>query len=419
MPKGKDGFRRARWAVVRNTLSQLKSTTLKTWFQWFPAGVAGFWKETDKTFYLQIGDIRAEILFLPLDTPDDAQRLLSLELTGVFFNEAREIHPDLIIAARSRLGRYPSKAMLPPNTTYRHCLIMDTNPPSKDSWLHEQFEELKPEGWEIFKQPGGLEPNAENRENLPPAYYEDMMNGATQDWIDVHVHGKYGRSLIGRPVFEKSFVRGFHVAESPLVAVDSESYTILIGMDFGRTPAAVIGQRDFRGRLNILDALYVENIGLENFLTLHLKPLLRQRFPHNRYLVIGDPAGWSKSQLNEDNAHDVLKRCGFAAVRAPTNDVTPRIEAVEKLLAQQVEGKAMLLLAPETTSPGMKHLIAALDGGYMYKRKQNGSYDTSPEKNKYSHVADATQYLALGANLNGGETQSKRREVVAAPYQWV
>ena len=416
MPKSKDGYRRSRWAIVRNTNQQLKTTTFATWKQWFPPGVAGLWKESEKTFYLTVGDIRAEILFLPLDTPDDAQRLLSLELTGVFFNEAREIAPELITAAFSRLGRYPSKAML--RDTYWYGLIMDTNPPSRDSFLYEKFEEEKPDGWEIFKQPGGLDEHAENKENLPPTYYEDMMNGATEDWIDVHVHGKYGRSLLGRPVFEKSFKRDFHVSTAPLQPNNLPTGTILIGMDFGRTPAAVLGQRHFSGRLNVLDALYVENIGLENFLNLHLKPLLRERFPYNPYMVIGDPAGMAKSQMNEENAFDVLKKCGFKAVPASTNDIEPRIRAVETLLSQQVEGKAMLLFSSEATSAGMKHLVAAMDGGYMYKRKTNGSYDPTPDKNRFSHVCDATQYLALGANLDGGAMHRGKVEIKPPPYRW-
>ena len=347
----------------------------------------------------------------------DAQRLLSLELTGAFFNEAREIAPELITAAFSRLGRYPSKAMQP--EPYWYGLILDTNPPSRDSWLFQTFEEDKPEGWEIFKQPGGLEPDAENKENLPATYYEDMMNGATEDWVNVHVHGQYGRSLVGRPVFEKTFKRSFHVTASDLIPIQSENYTLLIGLDFGRTPAAVIGQRDYRSRLNVLDALYIENIGLENFLSKHLKPLLRQKFPYNKYLVIGDPAGRAKSQLNEETPFDVLKKAGLQAVPAPTNDITPRIEAVEGLLSQQVEGGALMLFNRESTSPGMKHLIAAMDGGYMYKRKQNGSYDATPDKNKFSHCADALQYLCLGANMSGGSMQSQRREIQPVNYAWV
>ena len=417
MPKAKDGYRRSRWAIVRNTNQQLKTTTFATWKQWFPPGTAGVWKESEKTFYLTVGDIRAEILFLPLDTPDDAQRLLSLELTGVFFNEAREIAPELITAAFSRLGRYPSKAQC--KETYWYGLIMDTNPPSRDSFIYETFEESKPEGWEIFKQPGGMEPTAENKENLPATYYEDMMNGATEDWINVHVHGQYGRSLVGRPVFERSFKRSFHAATTPLTAAKMAEATIMIGMDFGRTPAAVLGQRDWRQRLNVLDALYVENIGLERFLSQHLKPLLAEKFPYNRYLVIGDPAGTAKSQINEQNAFDILKAAGFQAIPAVTNDVDRRIQAVESLLTQQTDGGPLVLFAPEDTSPGMKHLIGALDGGYKYKRKTDGSFEASPMKDKWSHCSDAMQYLALGANLAGAHLSSgQRREIKPAPRRW-
>ena len=418
MPKCKDGYRRSRWVIVRNTRDQLKKTTLKSWIQWFPPGLAGVWKESEMTFFLEVNDIRAEIMFLPLDTPDDQRRLLSLEITGAFINEAREVHPEIITAVRTRMPRYPSKAMLPPKTDYWYGLIMDTNPPSRDSWLHEQFEEKKPEGWEIFKQPGGLDPNAENKENLGPTYYEDMMSGATEDFINVHVHGMYGKSLIGRAVYEKTFVRSFHVSGSELQAVNSSTYPIVIGMDFGRTPAAVIGQRDHRSRVLILDSLYIENIGLENFLNKYLKPLLMSKFPHNRYIVCGDPAGWAKSQINEDSCYDILKRCGFEAKRSPTNDPAKRIEAVERLLVQQTDGAAMMLFSHENTSPGMKHLITGLDGGYKYKRKQDGSYDVNPMKDEYSHDNDALQYLALGIDLVGGSSLGTRKEIKRSSYHY-
>jgi hypothetical protein len=249
--------------------------------------------------------------------------------------------------------------------------------------------------------------------------YIGRMNGATEDWINVHVHGQYGRSLVGRAVYENTFKREFHVAKEPLLANKSAESTILIGMDFGRTPAAVMGQRHYTGRINVLDSLYVENIGLERFLNTKLKPLLQEKFPYNKYHVVGDPAGVAKSQLGEENAFDVLKKCGFTSARpAVTNDVDRRIQAVETLLAQQVDGKAMFMFSPEVTSPGMKHLIAGLDGGYMYKRKTNGSYDTSPEKNQYSHDNDALQYLALGANLQGGSQFRSAAEIKPAPRRW-
>jgi len=34
--KGPDGIRKSRWAIIRNTNPQLRTTTIKTWLDWFP-----------------------------------------------------------------------------------------------------------------------------------------------------------------------------------------------------------------------------------------------------------------------------------------------------------------------------------------------------------------------------------------------
>lgn len=405
MPRSKDGFRRSRWAVVRNTNQQLKTTTFATWKQWFPAGQVGTWKESEKTFYIIVGDVRAEILFLPLDTPDDAQRLLSLELTGVFFNEAREIAPELITAAFSRLGRYPSKSQL--KEPYWYGLIMDTNPPNEDSWLHDKFEVEQPEGWEIFKQPGGLEPDAENRENLPDTYYEDMMNGATEDWIRVHVHGQYGHSMSGKPVFSE-FNADFHVAKNPLKPIVSLDRPLIIGMDFGLTPACTINQQDLRGRFLTFAELTSENMGITRFLNDKLKPLLASKFPGHPVIVIGDPAGSQRSQTDERTVFEVLKANGFRVIPARTNSIAARISAVETLLAGQVEGGPRHLI-----DPSCKTLIRAMKGGYRYKMKKTGEMEDSPEKNSYSHIADSHEYACLHVDQTFGSRghETQRREV--------
>mgnify|MGYP006238084267 FL=1 len=36
-----DGKRKSRWAVIRNTNPQLKTTTMKTWLDWFPENIFG------------------------------------------------------------------------------------------------------------------------------------------------------------------------------------------------------------------------------------------------------------------------------------------------------------------------------------------------------------------------------------------
>ena len=87
-----DGIRKTRWAVIRNTNPQLKTTTIKTWLDWFPEDDWGnFTWSVPYTHKLKKGDIECEVIFLALDRPEDVKKLLSLELTGVWINEAREI----------------------------------------------------------------------------------------------------------------------------------------------------------------------------------------------------------------------------------------------------------------------------------------------------------------------------------------
>lgn len=379
------GLRRTRWAIVRSTYQQLKDTTLKSWFEWFPDGVAGRWREYDKTFFLEFGDVRAEVMFRALDDPEDVRRLLSLELTGAFVNEGRETPLEIITALRSRVGRYPSAKEGGPTW---YGLIMDTNPPSTDHWIYQKFEEEKPTGWEIFKQPGGLDPDAENLENLPATYYQDMMDGADKDWINVHVHAKYGRSKLGRPVYEDTFVPEFHCADG---LQPMHGTPLIIGQDFGRTPAAALFQRDARGRVLLLDELVSENMGLESFIDRKLKPLLNDRYPGFRVAIGGDPAGWAKGQINEQSCADVIKAAGFVAVRPPTNLIAPRLRAVEHLLKQQVDGKAMFLIDKKRCPT----IVAGFEHGYRFKKKRDGTFEDSPEKNSFSHPHDAVQYGAL------------------------
>jgi len=89
-----DGKRRTRFAVIRNTIKELKDTTIKTWLDWY--GDLGVMRWTDLNFYMEFGDVECEILFRGMDRPDQVKALLSLELTGTFINEAKEIQPEII-----------------------------------------------------------------------------------------------------------------------------------------------------------------------------------------------------------------------------------------------------------------------------------------------------------------------------------
>jgi hypothetical protein len=57
-------------------------------------------------------------------------------------------------------------------------------------------------------------------------------------------------------------------------------------------------------------------------------------------------------------------------------------------------------------------LVTALNGGYRFKYNTIGEAQPAPEKNRYSHVADAHQYLCMAAS--GGTANAIARRVTRA-----
>ena len=94
-PKYPNGVRKSRWVVVRNTYRELIDTTIQTFFDWYPEELGRYHKQDMKfTTIQQMSDgttAHVEFLFRALDKPDDIKKLLSLEVTGGWLNEAREI----------------------------------------------------------------------------------------------------------------------------------------------------------------------------------------------------------------------------------------------------------------------------------------------------------------------------------------
>jgi len=206
---GPDGIRRTRWAVVRNTYRELKDTTLATWLHWFPEHIFGDFHHGDFAHRIKLGDVETEVLFRALDRPQDVAKVLSLEITGAWVNEARELPFGLIKALDDRAGRYP--AMMDGGPTW-NGLMMDTNPPDDDHWWYRLAEEDRPEGWEFFRQPGGLNeqgtgfvanPKAENIPNLVgrESFYTTRAQGAQNDYIRVYYCGRYGFLSDAKPVY--------------------------------------------------------------------------------------------------------------------------------------------------------------------------------------------------------------------------
>ena len=402
-----DGFRRSRHIVVRNTIAQLRQTVIKTFTDWLPPDVFGRFNIADRMYYLNFKDVRAEILFLALEDEVSLRQLLSLEATTIFLCEMREISQAVIegVIGSKRVGRYPSRKQ-GPGATYP-CIIADTNMPAFDTY-HQKIMDGDEGDWVTFRQPGGRTPEAENLSFLPPDYYN--TEGLTEEYIRTMIDCEFGQSREGMPVFRQTFVRDFHVAKEPLLAIYSPDYPLLIGLDAGLTPAAIIGQLTPKGQLNILGECYTpknESIGMERFLTNRLKPMLANKFGGMPVLIIVDPAANQPSQASEETVLSVLEKSGLKHRPAGSNKIEIRIGSAETMFGRQAGGKAGMLI-----DAGCTGLINALSHAYKFAARKDGDMEEKPLKDHpHSDIGDGFTYLTSYVVGTNGVRSTSRREV--------
>jgi hypothetical protein len=308
------GIRKTRGAVIRNTNPMLRTTTLNTWKEWIPEALAPIRMHPppfEQEILLTLPDrteLAAEIYFLALDRPDDMKKLLSLELTWAWINEAREVGKTLVDGVTQRLRRYPR---IQDGGATRPGLIADTNSPDDDHWWpimagdvtppegmsDEEIAQLvRPDNWAFFAQPPAmheirqkgrlvgyeLNPEAENLKNLDPLYYTDQIKGKNKAYIDVYILNKYGATHDGRAVHPE-FSKDTHVSKTPLTPWPGVPF--IVSCDFGLTPAALLRQK-LRGRYQVLAEVVLADGGAVD-LAKAVNRTMAERFPGFKIAAAG------------------------------------------------------------------------------------------------------------------------------------
>lgn len=414
--RGPDGWKRRRTAIIRNTQPDLKTTTIPTWFQWFPQHI-GHWRSSGPPAHHLIdrqNKIEWEVWFVALDRPDDVRKLLSMELSDAWVNEAREIPKPIIDALTGRVGRYPA---VKDGGADNVQVIMDTNSMDSDHWWYvlaendtstptareilestrAAEEELRVAGilgleqplFEFFAQPSGESPEAENLKNLRPGYYTFAKAGKKEDWIKVYVRNEYGFVRDGKIIYDE-YRDSVHCRPFELV----RGVPLSIGIDFGLTPAATIGQQLLSGAWRTRYELVTQRMGVKNFAK-ELKLFIEQKLPTFEFRnITGDPAG-EAADANEETVFQILKAGGIDAKPAPTNEFSVRVDAVNDAFRRLIDGQPGAIIHPECNM-----LRKACAGGYAFRRIWLAGlerYADKPDKNMSSHVAEAYQYQLLGA----------------------
>ncbi len=382
----------SRWAVVRNTYRELEDTTIRTWMDWF--GRYGEWMQRNMTHSFRFNQ-EHQVIFRALDRPQDIGKLLSLEISGAWLNEVREIPRAIFDMVQTRIGRYPRRSTYGDDIP-AFSLLMDSNPMDDFHWYYKLAEEVRPPNAVFYRQPGGLTPDAENLANLPPDYYSNIVLGKDDAWSKVYVDGEYGFAVDGKPVWP-AFVDSRHVSHETL---EPEDRPITVGIDFGLTPAATINQQSATGQYRVLSEIVTEDTAADEFGVI-LGAHINERYRGLSVDYWGDPAGSQRSQADKHTPFAILKAQGIhaepaVADSARPNDFDIRVRVVSDLLLKNdMAGEPALLL-----SPACKYLRRAMAGGYKYRQLQvsgDERYHAEPEKNIYSHVAEAQQYALIGA----------------------
>lgn len=386
------GVKKSRFAVIRNTYPELRDTTIRSYFDWFPPEIFGTYNQTDKIYKIKYDDREIEILFKALDSPKDVRDLLSLELTGAHVDEAREIHVDVIKGLLGRVGRYPSMKstqgknpfLAPPQ------VILSTNYPSTQHWLYRDLVANPVEGYTIYEQT-----QEENKHNLRPGYYEDLAKDYADrpDLLKTLVQGTWGVTVAGKLVYPE-FRRSLHVSRHPLLP--REPVQVVRGWDnTGLSPAIVLSYINATGQWCLFKEFTWENTGIMDATEEMIVWCSMNLHNSCTYKDIGDPAG--------SDTRDSVKKTPAMYIRemakqyGKTIDITKgvqtfkvRRESVAGQLSKLVNGEPALVIDPSCTM-----VIDGFDGGYAFPEIGNsGVYRTEPAKNEYSHIHDAIQYPA-------------------------
>ena len=425
----RNGIRPTRFYAVRNTYPQLLETTVRDFRAvWEGLGhfkqggmsrpnFMGIWNLPDGT------QVNSEVVFIALDRLQDVDKAIrGLQATGFWFNEFKELPKSIVDACLGRVGRFPEVERVP--ATWSGA-IGDMNAPDEDDWIYKAYVEdddddeiLRSDddepafeaGWTLYTQPGAvldtgdktsmgktvwqINRECENYEHLLPGYYERQLSKKKEDWIWVNLANRYGFVQDGRPV-QSGFFENMHVVDD---IEYNDKWPLQIGMDFGRTPALVVMQHDpVMDRWLGLMEIVSEGMSAAIF-GKAAKRKIHRAYPGAEWESWGDPAGDNAGQEIESSAIDIMNTHGFNMKAAPTNDWDMRVSAVDNpLLEHAIDGKPRLVI-----SRSMNRLRKGLGGRYMYKKVAipgEERFHEKPDKNAWSHVCEALQYVLLG----GGE----------------
>lgn len=413
---GADGVRRYKLGNFRQKYDSVWSAAIPSHWKVFPKDLVGSrWtgaKPRAAQHVLEFEDAfgRIEMVkdFSAFGEDADPEDVRGLEYTDIDLGEMDTLPPELLPALSRAVGREP------PREVIRRLgrIFGDMNAPDVLNWTYPTLYEKPPVGFQLFRQPGGMDPGAENLEahGGDRAYYENIIAiNANNPWyVRRMVHAIPGITRATDLVydrFDESMI-------SPRTILVAPALPVIVGIDGGLTPSAVYAQEKSNGQFCVLAEIALARGGVEE-LGAAMLALEARRFPDCEFADRCDPsmlAGEDRdTQLIEEqqvskgsDRQRLSEVLGRRVEPARSNDVGRRHDAVRAKIAMNCgPGQPGYLLDPSCLG-----LIRGKRQTYQF-RKLRGTNDLSSVKPTFdTHVADAEQYAAMEC---GTEVARKRR----------
>jgi len=416
-------IRRYRLAVWRETYDQLWGTTIKSWQKFLnPDKGVGEWtgaKPRSATHRILFEDafglIEFEALFLAFGDDADPDDLGGTEYTDVYLNEQDKLREALAVNIARSVGRFPTRGEigLPDDEDVIHGRIFgDCNAPAPDTWVYRDWwSPKKPPGYQLFRQPGGMQPNAENIAQVGRGYYRQMMrdNAHRPWWIRIKINNEPGFNQEAAMVYPKFSDSEMSVHE-PLQVFPE--IPVIIGVDGGNTPAAILAQEMPNGQLRFLHEVALDR-GDELDLARELNRIMAlPRFRCCEFYLTGDEATFAG---DDTTGGSWIHRLGKAIALTPhrpslgNQDTEGRHYPMRQAMETRVSGGQPGFLIDATHCPTVRR---GLNGTFRYHVDRHGQPGRIV-KNLDSHACEAGEYAAgetgrAHARKRSGERRAER-----------
>lgn len=433
-PSPRDGLRKCRIGVIAPTYRRLWDQVIPSYRKeinpaWgLEPGKTGFTgakgDPADHHFLAKCPDgrlARIEVLFRAVGDMDLEEFFRGFEVTGWWLPEMdTHASADILSLASNRVGRYPEPDDRPENPSFDAWKGVwgDANAPEIDDWFWSRFwlPGGRKAGDRVFIQPGGFDPNHENRDNLRKIsrdYYGDMAKNLDTWAIRRLIENRPGYSRHGQPVHEHFDVARM-VTEQPIDP--SPDALLVIAADCGNTlvPAASFRQRLFQQTRVMAEVVPEGQLDIVEF-GQRVRQMRETRFAHVKDAVlVVDPSARAASPLNRQTsfAQVLQAETGIEVMLAPSNDPLARRSALDQDHKRHGPPGQPGYVVDGINCPG---LVKALAGAYAFEKRAGKTSPTPAKTHPHCDIAEAEQYGALymnglGAALAGAYPREGARE---------